>query len=670
MNDNNYVLLPQVKIGFIYNNIQTVVPFVLDESLDVYNLLKKLVDYCNELGARSNELQYILKDLVDFLNNKLNDQRDYINNFLEKLHQEWLDYKDSLEGRYDEFTQKVDELFETYKEQIRDEYNTELSNIRTNNETLYNNLKSLLDEKIKELTDYANNIEPNIDSYIDEKDQIIRDLITNFQNEFTEYQKTVNNDLIELGDRLTELINNNSQSVIDTINMWTQQIMQSLNNVNMQNLVNTKLNSYSDEELAELFKNLYGSIITITYMDTNTPPSIGSETPIYHYNPDTGVLTDCTTGGTTPLNKNSIYLFENRVFIPIGEDVLNITDTGKELPNYAGYLGINGEIYTDNNNTNLVVYDDEFNEIVNFPNTTDWIYVDSVNQRYIRYDSTNKSFIIYNNTGILATINTSDYIPNETYTYNGYGIGVIDANNYVIFNYIKPDRMEVTIPDFAEMRQLISYTYVTIDNGEIVKGSQDYLQLNEYLDIYPLLANSNYLIALKYNAQNGLIFSNRFPIYPITFYEGYISLDGRSFNNYNDNIGSIILNNDSFRIFSMHLNMVYEYSDDGNPKLISQNYPEINGYVDGYYKYQGKYISYCNNSSNTDVEKVPYYDLDTRQLIYVNNPVKGQRTLFGAINEKYGWFSKLGSRDPDTLALITKTSSIKLQEIPYQRSDS
>ena len=50
MNDNNYVLLPQVKIGFIYNNIQTVVPFVLDESLDVYNLLKKLVDYCNELG--------------------------------------------------------------------------------------------------------------------------------------------------------------------------------------------------------------------------------------------------------------------------------------------------------------------------------------------------------------------------------------------------------------------------------------------------------------------------------------------------------------------------------------------------------------------------------------------------------------------------------------------
>ena len=135
MNDNNYVLLPQVKIGFIYNQIQTVVPFVLDESLDTYNLLRKLVDYCNELGARSNELQYILKDLVDFLNNKLNEQKDYINNFLENLHQEWLDYKQSLEDKYDAFTKQVDTLFEQYKTQIREEYNQELANIRTNNDT-------------------------------------------------------------------------------------------------------------------------------------------------------------------------------------------------------------------------------------------------------------------------------------------------------------------------------------------------------------------------------------------------------------------------------------------------------------------------------------------------------------------------------------------------------
>ena len=379
MNDNNYVLLPQVKIGFIYNNIQTVVPFVIDESLDVYNLLRKLVDYCNELGARSNELQYILKDLVDFLNNKLNEQKDYINDFLPKLYQEWLDYKASLEGKYKEFTTKVDELFETYKNQIRDEYNEELADIRTNNETLYNNLKTLLDDKITELTNYANSIETNIDSYIDEKDQAIKELITNFQNEFTEYQKTVNNELIELGDTLTELINTNEQNVIDEINTKTQEIVTSLGNVNMQQLVNDKLNSYDSEELSDLFTNLYGSLIRITYMNTDTPPTVASETPIYHYNPTTNVLTDCTTGNEVPLLSESLYLYEGRLFVPIIDNEL-ITITGRYF-----YVGYNvkkdklllrdidtGKIYLynfeseENTDTNFVLNREQYPHSINF----------------------------------------------------------------------------------------------------------------------------------------------------------------------------------------------------------------------------------------------------------------------------------------------------------------
>lgn len=365
MNDNNYVLLPQVKIGFIYNNIQTVVPFVLDESLDVYNLLKKMVDYCNELGARSNELQYILRDLVEFLNNKLNEQKDYINNFLENLHQEWLNYKDSLENRYDEFTTKVDELFETYKNQIRDEYNSELANIRTNNDTLYNALKTLLDNKITELTNYANNIEPNIDNYIDEKDQAIKELITNFQNEFTEYQKTVNNDLIELGDTLTELINTNEQNVVNQINTKTTEIINTLSNVNMEELVGEKLNTYDSEELSDLFTNLYGSLIRITYMDTNTPPTVVSETPIYHYNPDTGVLTDCTTGNETPLLNESLYLYEGRLFVPnINLKYLSTIDVNANNSFDIFYNNEFCALTISSSNQTLFIYNHKTNEIL------------------------------------------------------------------------------------------------------------------------------------------------------------------------------------------------------------------------------------------------------------------------------------------------------------------
>ena len=671
MNDNNYVLLPQVKIGFIYNNIQTVVPFVIDESLDVYNLLRKLVDYCNELGARSNELQYILKDLVDFLNNKLNEQKDYINNFLENLHQEWLDYKQSLEDKYNAFTEQVDELFETYKAQIRDEYNQELANIRTNNETLYNNLKTLLDDKITELTNYANSIETNIDNYIDEKDQAIKELITNFQNEFTEYQKTVNNELIELGDTLTELINTNEQNVIDEINTKTQEIVTSLGNVNMQQLVTDKLNSYDSEELSDLFTNLYGTLIRITYMNTDAPPTLTGTTPIYHYNPTTNVLTDCTTGTTVPLNENSIYMFEDRLFIVSNDSTIQINDTGKIIPYSMDKLGINGEMYFyRTNNDSLEIYDNDFNitKTISLPNLP--IYIDSVKSRYIIWNST--KFSIYNDTGLMVEIETSDYIPNETYTYNGYGIGIIDENNYVIFNYIRPNMMEPTIPNFEELMQLISYTYITLNGSTIVKGEQNYLQVNDYMSIYNLISSGNYLLAFKMDTNNyGILFNDGYPLYPITFNTNNIYIDGRSINIYSNAIYSLskmengLFINDQSPLFKGKL-----FMSNGNYYLTSDYYGDkiSNEYTSTMYAYMGRYFGFSSTSSSYNVEKVPYYDLDLHQLIYLPNPYQNEDKTFDLISNKYCRLYNSSTRNY-TLGEITYSSGV-LTEIPYQRSGS
>lgn len=481
MNDNNYVLLPQVKIGFIYNHIQTVVPFVLDESLDTYNLLRKLVDYCNELGARSNELQYILKDLVDFLNNKLNEQKDYINTFLETLHQEWLDYKQSLENKYDEFTEQVDTLFEQYKTQIRDEYNTELDNIRTNNDTLYNNLKTLLDEKITELTNYANSIEPNIDNYIDEKDQAIKELITNFQNEFTEYQKTVNGELVELGDTLTQLINTNEQNVVNQINSKTQEIVNTLSNVNMQELVDTKLDSYDSEQLSDLFTNLYGSLIRITFMDTNTPPNIVSETPIYHYNPTTNVLTDCTTGNEVPLLNESLYLYEGRIFVPIIENKW-ISMSSRYF--YAGYnVKKDKLLLRDNDTGKIYLYDfeSEKNINTNFVLNTEQ-YPKSFNFLCI-YDE-EKNIIIFTLNGITYVLKDNNVtevpkINNDNFSMissDGEKIYYYEKGNLCTFNDDYMDKNVITTKITDEACLLIGYynnNYV-INSGSLPFGNSPY----------------------------------------------------------------------------------------------------------------------------------------------------------------------------------------------------
>lgn len=467
MNDNNYVLLPQVKIGFIYNNIQTVVPFVLDESLDVYNLLKKLVDYCNELGARSNELQYILKDLVEFLNNKLNDQRDYINNFLENLHQEWLDYKQTLEDKYDAFTEQVDTLFEQYKQQIIDEYNTELANIRTNNNTLYNNLKTLLDEKITELTNYANSIESNIDSYIDEKDQAIKELITNFQNEFTEYQKTVNAELVELGDTLTQLINTNEQNVVNQINTKTTEIINSLSNVNMEELVNEKMNSYDSEELSDLFTNLYGTLIRITYMDTNTPPTLTGTSPIYHYNPTTNVLTDCTTGNEVPILTESLYLYEGRIFTA----VFSSSDINSTLECSFDALYYNGDIvvcFDRSSNQKILIYNKE---------TGDIIYNDTIMDYINKLCIMNNILYYYNGNGNSNIYSLNLETKENTIVLSNENIGNIDNiyglnNEIYLFTTTTIRKINLSTNEISSVNDNFG-----CDNGFLITNIDDYIYI-------------------------------------------------------------------------------------------------------------------------------------------------------------------------------------------------
>lgn len=620
MNDNNYVLLPQVKIGFIYNNIQTVVPFVLDESLDVYNLLKKMVDYCNELGARSNELQYILKDLVEFLNNKLNEQKDYINNFLENLHQEWLDYKDSLENRYDEFTTKVDELFETYKAQIRDEYNSELANIRTNNETLYNALKTLLDNKITELTNYANNIEPNIDNYIDEKDQAIKELITNFQNEFTEYQKTVNNDLIELGDTLTELINTNEQSVIDQINTKTTEIINTLSNVNMEELVDNKLNSYDSEELSDLFTNLYGSLIRITYMDTNTPPTVVSETPIYHYNPTTNVLTDCTTGNEVPLLNESLYLYEGRLFVAVIDNkLINITDGYF----YAGYNVKKDKLLTRDADTGKIyLYDFENEEnidtnfvltIEQYPNNNNFLCIYDEEKNIIVFTSNGITYVLKdNNVTEVTKINNDNF---SMISSDGEKIYYYEKGNLCTFNEDYTDKTIITTKITTEVCILIGYY------------------------------NNNYVI------------SNSIMIYPNTPYNvASIALFDNEFNKIDSNFMNTGGGTQHYINFYNNL-VVYDNNSYYLPNGINTNYLKL--LRDGY--------AYVGSSGSVGQPLTfNYASINNNKFTFSEIKTLGTDFYKSSFNKYILNFAI----SPDSSVSTYYKLKSYLMEIPYQRSDS
>ena len=187
------------------------------------------------------------------------------------------------------------------------------------------------------------------------------------KDEFTKYQKTVNAELVELGDTLTELINTNEQNVINQINNKTTEIINTLSDVNMGDLLNDKLNSYDSEELSDLFTNLYGTLIRITYMNTDTPPTLTGTEPIYHYNPDTCVLTDCTTGNEVPLLNESLYLYEGRIFTTsLSLDFINEIDSNTSSTDKYCYQKEDIAVIFSNTSSNeiLFIYNTKTGEVI------------------------------------------------------------------------------------------------------------------------------------------------------------------------------------------------------------------------------------------------------------------------------------------------------------------
>lgn len=413
MKDKKFKLPPLVQVKFICNKIQKVVPFVIDESLDLYSLLTKVITYVNDMGARSNQLQYILSDLVEFCNGKLENQREYILAFLDRLYNEWQEYKASLEERYQNYVDEIDALFTQYREEIEAKYNADWEELKADNIEKYNANVALLNEKITELTEYAESIEDTIVALIETKTESLNNILDQYYNalttsveelktEATNYQTSINSELTTLEETIKTLISTSEEEVLSEITTQTEtitneidtatsEIVASLSDVNLTELLETKLDSLSQEELDELFANLYGSLIHITYMNTEEPPTVVSDVPVYHYNPDTDILTNCVTGLEVGLIPSSIYIYEGRLFIPevnierittgltnyypigfnVQKDKVLLTNTSFELfiwdfdNRSATQLNFDiTSIITERNDVNRIVYDEDNNIIV------------------------------------------------------------------------------------------------------------------------------------------------------------------------------------------------------------------------------------------------------------------------------------------------------------------
>lgn len=366
MGENNFILIPRADIGYIYNYVQNVVPFVYDESLDMWVLLKKLITYCNEMGERSNELNHLMKKLVDYLNDELERQRQYINNFLTALYSEWVQYKKELEERYDNFTKEIDRLFEEYKTKILEEYNKEITNIRNKNEELYQALVTLVNNKINELNSYVNKLEADMNNREEEYERVINELVRSYSEEFNKYQEEIQekqeeyNKLLqaEIDSNTTDLntkietikneyntkLNETSTRILEEIRSKSQEIEESLNEINLEPLVKKKLVEMNqNNELTETLDNIFGTIIYLYSLNGNLE-KIDNPTPLYDYNTENDILTDLTTLEQVPINMNSLYIYQGRVFYGYHKEVQNDVSFNPNLGSYSTFMCLGSTI--------------------------------------------------------------------------------------------------------------------------------------------------------------------------------------------------------------------------------------------------------------------------------------------------------------------------------------
>lgn len=655
-NANNLIPdMPAHDIAFIYDYIQTVPPFVIDESLDLYALLKKLITYCNELGERNNELQVITQNLVNFLNTKLQEHQTFITNFITNLTNEWNQYQQTLDKKYNDFVAETNQKLTEYQTAIENAFNNDMAQIRNENESKYQELVTTLTNEIQSLQSTVDTMQSTINSDINSFESQINTTINTYHTEFLNYQNDIINDLTTYQQENREAVNQLSIQVNNRINEIPQQIEDAKSDVNLAPAVQKAFETY---DLTEIFDNIYGTIINLYSMSTGTLEQIPNPTPIYNYNPDTYVLTNLVTLESVPLNSNSIYLYQGYVYIPVlgfglvrQSSINGIKKLGVSLDNECIIYGTDTQIlYFINTRTNAIT---TFNNPINYiGDDKQGLYLcilDNANNRIFLFQLINnvKWFIAYNyieNT-TQQIINMGDsniclgvnFIPNYVIGYHNY-----ESNIFAIFYDLTTNEPNFEISAYITLYQA---PYLTFGIIPVNNDNYDYTFIGiESYDVKYRNYNSKNNWQ-NVNSSSEIIDRNsaEIPISVSCF--GYI----------NNEFNAIYYMSESpmvYKLWKYNSTKCRTFNYTGSPLLGCKIF-DINE----------KIISYKDNKiiNVTTGENNSYLTITLDSEI--NLAINGTLNSIAFKNNYY-----LTSSTPDELSIAGNVS--KLDEINYQRKDS
>ena len=475
-----------VKMKRFHAWVQTIVPFVYDNSLSFYDVIGKMAEYLNEIRDRQNQLSGLYDSLVAWCNDAIAEQTDFIQKFTENLRAEWNQFSEDMKNQFKE---------------LSDEINQELTDFETKIQQQQNAFETKINGQIETWQNEWNTYQ------------------TNLNEAWSEYQNTLNTAWSHYQDNLnTEWsdVQNEIDNYFENLDVTTE----------LQSIISQML---TNGELAQIVSENLGTLIHLTSITTE--PETSEIGDVYYNSTDKNFYIKETSSSWNIINYTDNYIFEYNQLLYDKEDFKDITYysdlTKSYCPIYSGtkdnyyfiYSGTQNssgsiitvtkieiykneeKLYTLDNlsipirNTNLdlddsdnyIIFNDDntINKIVLELNQTALLISNDGSHIQIDVDTTIQGIAVRDN--ILIVVNGAN--PHKIYSLSG---NKIYEGNFTDISYKYPKSNRLIIAD-APNRVFKSLSNITENSLEFVNTNMTETNVSTasvYASYTPYLKNS------------------------------------------------------------------------------------------------------------------------------------------------------------------------------------
>lgn len=182
-----------VKMKRFHAWVQTIVPFVYDNSLSFYEVIGKMAEYLNEMRDRQNQLSGLYDSLVAWCNDAIAEQTDFIQKFTDNLRAEWNQFSEDMKNQFKELSDEINQELNDFETKIQQQQNAFETKINGQIETWQNEWSAYKNNLNTEWSTYQTNLTNNWNTYQQNLNKAWEDYQSNLNNEWNNTQNYIQN---------------------------------------------------------------------------------------------------------------------------------------------------------------------------------------------------------------------------------------------------------------------------------------------------------------------------------------------------------------------------------------------------------------------------------------------------------------------------------------------